>query len=177
MIRNRPIIKLYGSEGCHKSQYYKLVLDEIGLPYQFLDVEVNDEHAIELRRLYENGKLNYPTITIGAKKLRNPHKEEILKWMHKLIPNMLKIVHHVADRKYILDINGEEAHVAYVWKDNRMYLVHSEVPIHLRNKGIGKELVLKTFEELTEEGHQAVAVCSYIKAIRNRNSNWKSIIA
>ena len=177
MIRNRPIIKLYGSEGCHKSRYYKIVLDEIGLAYQFLDVEVNEDHAIELRSLYENGKLNYPTITIGTKKLRNPYKEDILKWMHKLIPNMLEIEHHVTDRKYTLDINGEEAHVAYVWKDKRMYLVHSEVPYHLRGQGFGKELVLKTFEKLTEEGHQAVAVCFYIKVIKNRNSVWKSRIA
>lgn len=177
MIRNRPIIKLYGSEGCHKSRYYKLVLDEIGLPYQFLDVEINEKHALELRSLYENGKLNYPTITIGTKKLRNPYKEEILKWMHKLIPNMLEIEHRVEERKYTLDINGEEAHVAYIWRNKHMYLLHSEVPYHLRNKGIGRELVLKTFEKLTEEGHDVVAVCSYIKRIKNSDSNWKGRIA
>jgi hypothetical protein len=80
-------IKLYGAERCHKTQYYKIVLDEFRLPYQFLDVEQNKDHAEELRDLYENRKLNFPTITIGKKKLRNPHKEELGKWIVKLIPD------------------------------------------------------------------------------------------
>jgi arsenate reductase-like glutaredoxin family protein len=82
-----PMIKLYGAKGCHKTQYYKLLLDDIGLPYKFLEVEQDKVHAEELRRLYENRRLNFPTITIGKKKLRNPYKEELIKWLDKLIPN------------------------------------------------------------------------------------------
>ena len=82
-----PKIKLYGAAGCHKTHYYKLVFNETGLPYAFLDVEANKEHAEELRGLYENQKLNYPTITIGEKKLRNPGKEELIRWINKLTSN------------------------------------------------------------------------------------------
>ena len=81
-----PIIKLYGAEGCHKTNYYKILLDRTDLPYQFLDVESNELYAEELRSLYENRKLNFPTITIGKKKLRNPYKEELEKWLDKLMP-------------------------------------------------------------------------------------------
>lgn len=81
------------------------------------------------------------------------------------------------NKKYTLNINGEEALVEYVIKKkDKMYLVHSEVPYNLRGKGIGKELVLKTFEKLTEEGYKAAAVCSYIKAVKNRDPNWSTII-
>ena len=79
-----PTIKLYGAEGCHKTHYYQLLLDDIGLPYKFLDVEQDKTHAEELRGLYENRKLNFPTIMIGKKKLRNPYKEELIKWINKL---------------------------------------------------------------------------------------------
>ena len=65
---------------------YKLLLDKTTLPYHFLDVEQQEDHAEELRDLYENRKLNFPTITIGKKKLRNPDKEELEKWLNKLIP-------------------------------------------------------------------------------------------
>ena len=54
--------------------------------------------------------------------------------------------------------------------------MQSEVPYNLRGKGIGKVLVLKTIEKLTEEGNKAVAVCSYIVAIKNRDSYWSTII-
>lgn len=171
-----PKIKLYGADGCHKTNYYKLVLNQIGLPYEFLDVEVNEDNAQELRGLYENGKLNFPTITIGKKKLRNPYKEDIIKWMNKLIPSRLNIVHDKEKQRFTLDINGELAKVDYKIKDKKMFLTHSEVPNNLRGKGIGKVLVEKTFEKLTAEKYQAVAVCSYIKAVKNRSEYWKEII-
>ncbi|MFT6797070.1 MAG: putative GNAT family acetyltransferase/glutaredoxin [Maribacter sp.] len=171
-----PEIKLYGADGCHKTNYYKLVLDEIGQPYTFLDVEANKEYADALRGLYENRKLNFPTITIGKKKLRNPYKEEIIKWMNKLMPSRLPIFHDKENRRFTLDINGEIAKVDYQLKEGKMYLVHSEVPYNLRGQGIGKVLVEKTFEKLTEENYLAVAVCSYVKAIKNRSDHWSTII-
>ncbi|WP_234974636.1 N-acetyltransferase [Tenacibaculum agarivorans] len=175
-MRNIPTVKLYGASHCHKTQYYKQIFDKIELPYTFLDVEINKIHAEELRNLYENRKLNFPTITIGKKKLRNPSEKDLFKWIHKLIPSMLELKHNKDENKYTLDINGQEAKVEYVFQEGQMLLTHSEVPYQLRGKGIGKELVLKTFERLTEEGHKAVAVCSYIKTVKNRNSYWKDII-
>ena len=175
-MKSIPIIKLYGADHCHKTNYYRLLLDDIGLPYQFLDVEQNEDHAEELRGLYENRKLNFPTITIGKKKLRNPYKEELLKWINKLIPQILDIKHDKDNNRFILDINGELAKVEYRLKDGKMYLVHSEVPYNLRGQGIGKVLVEKTFEQLTDEGYKAIAVCSYVKAVARRSDKWSKII-
>ena len=176
MLNKIPTIKLYGAEGCHKTNYYKLLLDNTKLPYQFLDVEKNEDHAEELRGLYENRKLNFPTITIGKKKLRNPYKEELEKWLNKLIPSRLNIVHDKDNKRFTLDINGEIAKVDYQLRNDKMYLVHSEVPYNMRSQGIGKVLVEKTFEQLTKEGYEAVAICSYIKAIAKRSAKWNTII-
>ena len=79
-----PVIKLYGADRCHKTRYYKTFLNNLNLNFNFLDVEENEEHAEELRQLYENRKLNFPTITIGEKKLRNPTEIDLLKWLKKL---------------------------------------------------------------------------------------------
>lgn len=102
-----PKIKLYGAHGCHKTHYYQSLLDKTELPYAFLDVEANKDHAEELRGLYENRKLNFPTITIGKRKLRNPYKEEIEKWLNKLIPSKLDLIHDKVNERFTLDINGE----------------------------------------------------------------------
>ena len=74
-----PKIKLYGTFRCHKTKYYQAFLESIKVEYVFLDVEKNEDLAGELRSLYENGKLNFPTITIGKKKLRNPTDKELNK--------------------------------------------------------------------------------------------------
>lgn len=78
------MIKLYGAESCHKTQHYKTFLEMRNLNYAFLDVAQNEVFAEELRNLYENRKLNFPTITIRNKKLRNPSDKELQKWIDKL---------------------------------------------------------------------------------------------
>ena len=77
------MIKLFGTENCHKTQYYKTFLETRNLDYAFLDVKNNELFAEELRNLYENKKLNFPTITINNKKLRNPSDKDLLKWIDK----------------------------------------------------------------------------------------------
>ncbi|WP_435261596.1 glutaredoxin family protein [Tenacibaculum sp. nBUS_03] len=78
------IVKLYGAQRCHKTKYYQEFFLSKDIEFIFLDVEKNSKHAEELRKLYENQKLNFPTITIGEKKLRNPSDEELNKWIDKL---------------------------------------------------------------------------------------------
>ena len=79
------MIKLYGTEKCHKTQYYKSFLKTRNLDYAFLDVEQNEDFAEELRNLYTTKKLNFPTITINSKKLRNPSGRDLQKWIDKLL--------------------------------------------------------------------------------------------
>jgi len=78
------VIKLYGADRCHKTQHYLRLLSEHQLDFVFLDVEKDKENAQELKSLYTNRKLNFPTLTIDAKKLRNPSDNELLKWIEKL---------------------------------------------------------------------------------------------
>jgi hypothetical protein len=54
----------------------------------FFDVEKNEDYAEELRGLYENRKLNFQTITIGKKKLRNPTDKDLNTWFVK--PSQIK---------------------------------------------------------------------------------------
>lgn len=78
-------IKLYGDERCHKTQYYITFLKNRNLDFRFLDVEENSDFAEELRNLYSTRKLNFPTITINTKKLRNPSEKELLKGLDKCL--------------------------------------------------------------------------------------------
>lgn len=77
-------IKLYGTERCHKTKCYQDFFKQENLKYTFLDVEENAAFADELRGLYANRKLNFPTITIRDKKLRNPLDKDLIKWIEKL---------------------------------------------------------------------------------------------
>lgn len=88
----------------------------------------------------------------------------------------MEIKHDKENNRFTMDVNGQTAKVEYKIKNGKMHLLYSEVPYKLRGNGIGKELVEKTFEKLTEEGYEAVAVCSYIKALALRSPKWNTII-
>jgi len=88
----------------------------------------------------------------------------------------MEVIHNKENKTFTMDVNGETAKVDYQLKDGKMYLVFSEVPSTLRGQGIGKQLVEKTFEKLTEEGYEAVAVCGYVKAVASRSEKWSKII-
>lgn len=88
-----------------------------------------------------------------------------------------QIIHDEENKQFILPLENEQkAIVSYTLDGRNMRLVYSEVPTNLRGQGVGKELVEKTFEKLTEEGFEATAVCSYIRMIAMRSPKWSSII-
>ncbi len=88
-MKRKPI-KLFGSKSCHKTQYYVSLLESYNLDFIFLDVLDNEQYAQELRSLFLTKKLNFPTLLIGDKKLRNPHSEELKKWLTKKEYNQIK---------------------------------------------------------------------------------------
>ncbi|UPS92188.1 MULTISPECIES: glutaredoxin family protein [unclassified Bizionia] len=76
-------ITLFGSENCHKTIYYQNFFESRNLKFTFHDVLMNDNFAQELRNLYPNGNLHFPTILIDEKRLRNPKDKDLLKWLNK----------------------------------------------------------------------------------------------
>ena len=88
----------------------------------------------------------------------------------------MEVIHDKDNHQFLLEVDGENATVDYDLRDNKMYLVYSEVPYNIRGQGIGKILVEKTFEKLTEEGYKAVAVCGYIKSVAKNSDKWRGII-
>lgn len=86
------------------------------------------------------------------------------------------VIHDKEKQQFTMEVDGENATVDYSIKDGKMHLEYSEVPFNIRGQGIGKILVEKTFEKLTEEGYQAVAVCGYIKSVARNSEKWNAII-
>ncbi len=76
-------IRLYGAARCHKTQFYLDYFRQKGLEVIFLDVEQDAAAATELRSFYTTGKLNFPTILVKGKKLRNPRTAELENWLEK----------------------------------------------------------------------------------------------
>lgn len=88
----------------------------------------------------------------------------------------MEVIHNKDKQQYTMEVDGETAKIDYQMQDGKMHLVYSEVPFNIRGQGIGKVLVEKTFEKLTEEGHEAVAVCGYIQSVAKGSDKWNAVI-
>lgn len=90
----------------------------------------------------------------------------------------MEVIHDIKNKKFILPLEKKyEAIIEYTLDScNGMHLIHSEIPLSMRGKGLGKELVLKTFKKLTEEGYEAKAICPYIEHIAMQDKKWSTII-
>lgn len=88
----------------------------------------------------------------------------------------MKVIHDKEKHQFTMEVDGEIAKVDYTLQDGKMYLNYSEVPFNIRGQGIGKVLVEKTFEKLTDEGYEAVAVCGYVKSVARNSEKWNAII-
>lgn len=73
----------YGSVDCHKTQHYQGFLESKNISFEFYDVTKDKAKAKELKSLYKSGKLNFPTLLVSGKKLRNPSDIELDKWLIK----------------------------------------------------------------------------------------------
>lgn len=73
-------IIVYGSLDCEDTVASRKVMDTLGLPYEFVDVDADSSAEAEATRL-NNGKLKTPTIVFasGEPVLVEPSDEELLR--------------------------------------------------------------------------------------------------
>lgn len=87
------------------------------------------------------------------------------------------MITHIKDKKrFELETEQGTAFVSYHLDKDTLVLWHSEVPYALRGQGIGKQLVEGTFEFIREHKLNAIATCSYIRAIAQRDNQWHNVI-
>lgn len=69
-------VTVYGADWCHDTQHAREYLDEIDVPYKYVNIE-EDPKAAEWVRQQNGGKEQKPTVTIGDDVLSVPTDEEL----------------------------------------------------------------------------------------------------
>lgn len=86
----------------------------------------------------------------------------------------------VADRpeksRYEIAIGDEVAYLNYRRRDAHITLVHTEVPVALRNRGLGTILAKHGLDEARRTGAEVVVKCPFITAWLKRHHQYDDII-
>ena len=69
-------VKVYGADWCGDSKRTLAQLDELGVAYDYIDIE-QDEAAARWVREQNQGKERKPTVKLGEQVLSTPSNEEL----------------------------------------------------------------------------------------------------
>ncbi len=91
--------------------------------------------------------------------------------------NDLPLINNEAIHNFELFVDGHRAFIDYKQHGDKVFLIHTEVPVELEGKGVASALVEKTFKYLEEHHLKMVPYCEYIKVFLKRHPEWERLVA
>lgn len=88
----------------------------------------------------------------------------------------LELIDNKKFSSFELIVNGQRSFIDYQKKQNKVYLLHTEVPEEQKGLGIAAALVEKTFRYLDAENIQIVPLCSYVLSFLHRHPEWERLV-
>jgi predicted GNAT family acetyltransferase len=89
----------------------------------------------------------------------------------------LPLINNIAIHDFELFVDGQRAFIDYKQHGDKVFLIHTEVPVELEGHGVAPALVEKTFKYLEENHLKMVPYCSYIKVFLKRHPKWNRLLA
>jgi predicted GNAT family acetyltransferase len=78
--------------------------------------------------------------------------------------------------RYEIVIGDQVAYLDYRRRDDRVILVHTEVPVSLRNRGLGTVLAKHGLDEARRSGQEVIVKCPFITTWLRRHHQYDDII-
>ncbi|RYZ99181.1 MAG: N-acetyltransferase [Sphingobacteriaceae bacterium] len=89
----------------------------------------------------------------------------------------IELVNNEAVHKFEIEVEGYHAFIDYLYKNDKYYLVHTQVPEQLEGKGVAGALVEKALTYIDAKNIKIVPLCSYIQGFIKHHPEWQRIVA
>ncbi|SEP20626.1 GNAT family N-acetyltransferase [Mucilaginibacter sp. OK283] len=89
----------------------------------------------------------------------------------------IPLINNEAMHNFELIVDGNRAFIDYKLKGDKIYLIHTEVPVEMEGNGVAAALVEKAFNYIEERHLKIVPLCAYIIAYLKRHPEWKRLLA
>ena len=165
-------VRVYGTKRCHKSRFYEDALAEREVDYCLRDVEADPDAAEELKLLFPNGALNFPTLLIQGKRVRNPSERDLDRALAHAGLYDPGVIHEPRSNRFVRFMAPQDAFVSYQETDERITLSHIEVPIEKRGTGLGAKLALDVFPSIEALGKTARITCPFLRRVAASEPKW-----
>ena len=89
----------------------------------------------------------------------------------------IELVNNEAIHNFELVVDGHRAFIDYKIKDNKIYLIHTDVPKELEGKGVAAAIVEKALTYIEQKGLKLVPLCVYVQSFLKRHHEWNRLLA
>lgn len=80
-------------------------------------------------------------------------------------------------KRYELHTNGYVAIAEYMIDNvGTVYMTHTETPIELEGQGVASELILKSLQDIKDQGRKVMPLCPFVKAYIIKHPEWREIV-
>ena len=81
-------------------------------------------------------------------------------------------------KRFELDVEGHQAIIESILnKENIMFLTHTEVPVALEGKGVGKRIVELALNYIKDHDYKLAPLCPFVAAYLKRHHEWEFLLA
>jgi predicted GNAT family acetyltransferase len=88
----------------------------------------------------------------------------------------IPLTNNTAIHNFEITVDGHRAFIDYKQIDDRVFLLHTEVPHVIEGHGVAAALVEKTLKYLEDNNLKMVPYCQYIKVFLIRHPEWNRLV-
>ena len=86
------------------------------------------------------------------------------------------VIHDLENERFVAEINGDKAYVAYNLEGDIIKLYSTFTPPHLRGRGIAKTIVETVFKYARDNKLKVQPICSYVQTFIARNKEYGDFV-
>jgi len=88
----------------------------------------------------------------------------------------ISIINNEPIHNFELFVNDGRAFIDYKQKGDKIFLIHTEVPVEMEGKGVAAAIVEKTLKYIEAHGWKIIPYCAYVKAFLKRHPEWERLV-
>lgn len=89
----------------------------------------------------------------------------------------IELIDNTDKSRFEVEIEDKMAIMDYKKKDNKLYILHTEVPKEFEGKGIASAMVKKVLNLIKEKDMKLVSLCPFVSGYIKRHPEYKSLVA
>ncbi|MGQ9643849.1 MAG: GNAT family N-acetyltransferase [Ignavibacterium sp.] len=88
----------------------------------------------------------------------------------------MEVKHDKLNKRFVLEVEGQEVYTAYSLDENVMELYTTYTPSNLRGKGLAEKVVRAAIEYAKENHFFIIPSCSYVAVFLQRHPEYKYLV-